>query len=57
MEKDTDNAINYLEARIKEIEIAIQDTTAKKQDASARLEHGKEQMNQLMMAAQKQPTG
>lgn len=52
MEKDADSAINYLEARIKEIEIAIQDTAAKKHDASARLEQGKQQMNQMMMAAQ-----
>lgn len=52
MEKDIDSAINYLEARLKEIEIALQDTNAKKQDASARLEQGKAQMNQLMAAAQ-----
>lgn len=52
MEKDPDTAINYLETRIKEIEVALQDTAAKKQDASSRLEQGKEQMNQLMMAAQ-----
>jgi len=48
VEKTYDSTINYLEARIKEIEIALQDTSAKKQDAMARLEHGKEQMNQLM---------
>jgi len=53
MEKDPDTAINYLEARIKEIEVALQETAAKKQEASTRLEQGKEQMNQLMMAAQK----
>ena len=52
MEKDADSAINYLEARIKEIEVALQDTAAKKHDASARLEQGKQQMNQMMMAAQ-----
>ena len=52
MEKDPDTAINYLEARIKEIEVALQETAAKKQEASTRLEQGKEQMNQLMMAAQ-----
>ncbi|QUC64109.1 prefoldin subunit alpha [Nitrosopumilus sp. K4] len=51
MEKDVDSAINYLEARLKEIEVALQDTSAKKQDASMRLEQGKEQMNQLMMAS------
>ena len=51
LEKDTDATINYLEARIKEIEIALQDTIAKKQDAATRLEQGKEQMNKIMMSA------
>ncbi len=50
IEKDFPSAINYLEARIKEIEVALQDTVAKKQDASARLEQGKAQMNQMMQA-------
>lgn len=57
IEKDAETAMNYLEARIKEIEIALQDTIAKKQDAAARLEQGKGQMNQLMMAASKQSSG
>ena len=48
VEKTCDSAINYLEARIKEIEVALQDTSVKKQEAIARLEQGKEQMNQLM---------
>jgi prefoldin alpha subunit len=48
IEKTYDSTINYLEARIKEIEIALQDTSAKKHDALTRLEQGKEQMNQLM---------
>ena len=56
VEKDFDSAINYLEARIKEIEIALQDNAAKKQDAAARLEQGRAQINQLMQAeAQPQP--
>lgn len=56
VEKDFDSAINYLEARIKEIEIALQDNAAKKQDASARLEQGRAQINQLMQAeSQSQP--
>ena len=56
VEKDFDSAINYLEARIKEIEIALQDNAAKKQDAAARLEQGKAQINQLMQAeSQSQP--
>lgn len=55
MEKDSDSAINYLEARIKEIQVAVQDTFAKKQDVAARLEQGKAQMNQLMQAAAQRP--
>jgi len=50
LEKDSTSAINYLEARIKEIEMAIQDNSAKKQDAAAKLEQGKNQINQLMQA-------
>ena len=57
VEKDFDSAINYLEARIKEIEIALQDNAAKKQEAAARLEQGRAQINQLMQAeSQSQPT-
>ena len=55
VEKDFPSAINYLESRIKEIEIALQDTAAKKQDASARLEQGKVQMNQMMQDMQQPP--
>ena len=50
LEKDSTSAINYLEARIKEIEVAIQDTSAKKNDAAAQLEQGKSQINQLIQA-------
>ena len=52
VEKDFPAAINYFEARIKEIEIALQDTASKKQDAANRLEQGKAQMNQLMQQSQ-----
>ena len=57
VEKDFPSAINYLEARIKEIEIALQDTAAKKQDAAARLEQGKGQINQLMQTASQPSSG
>jgi prefoldin alpha subunit len=50
LEKDSTSAINYLEARIKEIEVAIKDTSAKKQDAATQLEQGKSQINQLIQA-------
>ena len=57
VEKTYDSTINYLEARIKEIEVALQDTSAKKQEAVARLEHGKEQMNQLMQETSQDISG
>jgi len=57
MEKQHDSAINYLEAKIKEIEVALQDTSARKQDAIARLEQGKEQMNHLMQDASQNTAG
>ncbi|MDH3360917.1 MAG: prefoldin subunit alpha [Nitrosopumilus sp.] len=50
VEKDFPSAINFLEARVKEIEIAINDTSAKKQDAAGRLEQGRIQINQLMQS-------
>ena len=57
VEKDFASAINYLEARIKEVEIALQDTVAKKQDAAGRLEQGKAQINQLMQSASMPKSG
>ncbi len=57
VEKDFPSAINYLEAHIKEIEIALQDNAAKKQDAAARLEQGREQINQLMQSVSKPKSG
>ncbi len=50
VEKDFPSAINFLEARVKEIEVAINDTAAKKQDAAGRLEQGRMQINQLMQS-------
>ncbi len=57
LEKDSNSAINYLEARIKEIEVAIQDTLAKKNDAAAQLEQGKNQINQLMQRDSQKDSG
>ncbi len=57
VEKDFPSAINYLEAHVKEIEVALQDNAAKKQDAAARLEQGKEQINQLMKSVSQPKSG
>ncbi len=57
LEKDHTSAINYLEARIKEIHVAIQDTSAKKNDAAAQLEQGKNQINQLIQTESQSKSG
>ena len=57
VEKDFPSAINYLEAHIKEIEVALQDNATKKQDAAARLEQGREQINQLMQSVSQPKSG
>lgn len=50
MEKDVVSTVNYLEARIKEMEVALQDTVNAKQNVASQLDQGKAQINQLMQA-------
>ncbi|HSG73579.1 MAG TPA: prefoldin subunit alpha [Nitrosopumilaceae archaeon] len=52
IEKDKNSAINFLEARIKELEVALRETSAQKQQVMANLEQGKKQFN-LMMQSEK----
>jgi prefoldin alpha subunit len=47
IEKSKDAAINFLESRIKEIEVALQDTMTQKQNVLHQLERGKAEMNRL----------
>ena len=54
VEKDKDSAINYIESRIKEMEVALNDIVAQKQQVMANLEQGKQEVNRLIQAAQKQ---
>jgi len=51
VEKDKDSAINYLESRIKEMEVALRETNARKQKISASLEQGKQEMNHLVQTS------
>ena len=51
MEKDKDSAINYLESRIKEMEVALKDASAQKQEVATSLEQGKQEMNRLIQAS------
>ena len=51
VEKDKDSAINFLELRLKEMQVALQETSNQKQQISASLEQGKQQMEQLLVAS------
>jgi len=56
VKKDFPSAIKNLEERIKEIKVDLQDTDAKKQDASSRFEQGKAQMNKMKQTMQQATT-
>jgi prefoldin alpha subunit len=51
IEKDQNYAINFLESRLKEMQVALQEIGGQKQQVSASLEQGKQQMNQLLAAS------
>lgn len=51
VEKDRDSAINYLEERIKELQVALNETSSQKQQTLLRLEQLKQEMNQLVQSS------
>ena len=51
VEKDKDSAINFLELRLKEMQVALQETSNQKQQISTSLEQGKQQMEQMLAAS------
>jgi prefoldin alpha subunit len=51
IEKDHDSAINYLESRIKELQVALNETSAQKHETMMRLEQLKQEMNQLIQSS------
>ena len=51
IEKDKDSAINFLELRLKEMQVALQETSNQKQQISASLEQGKQLMEQMLAAS------
>ena len=51
IEHDKESAINYVEARIKELEIALQQLAAQRQEVSIRLDQGQQEMNRLIQAS------
>ncbi len=52
IEKDKNSTINFLESRVKELEVALRDTSAQKQQVMANLEQGKQQINHMMKSSQ-----
>jgi prefoldin alpha subunit len=48
IEQDKAAAINYIEQRIKELEVALQQISAQRQEIAVRLEHGQQEMNRLI---------
>lgn len=54
IEKNKDSAINFLESRIKEIEVALRESMTQKQNIAAQLEQGKAEMNRLTQSESKQ---
>ena len=48
IEQDKSSAINYIEQRIKELEIALQQISAQRQEIAARLEQGQHEINRLI---------
>ena len=52
IEKNHNDAINYLESRLKELEIVLQETNQQRQQVAANLEQGKQQMQNLMQKSQ-----
>jgi prefoldin alpha subunit len=51
VEKDHDSAINHLESRIKELQVALNETTTQKHEALMRLEQLKHYMTNLIQSS------
>ncbi|HSB50309.1 MAG TPA: prefoldin subunit alpha [Nitrosopumilaceae archaeon] len=53
IEKDKNSTINFLESRIKEIEVALQETMVQKQSIASQLERGKVEINRIAQSISK----
>lgn len=54
IEQDRGSAVNYIESRIKELEVAFQQISAQRQEVAMRLEQGQQEMNKLIQASRGQ---
>ena len=52
IEKTHDEAVNYLESRLKELEIALQNVNSQRKQVAENLELGKQQMQSLIQKSQ-----
>lgn len=52
IEKDQNSAINWLESRLKELEIALQNVNSQRKQVAENLELGKQQMQSLIQKSQ-----
>jgi prefoldin alpha subunit len=55
IEKSREDALNYVEARIKELEVASRQLEAQRQEIAMRINQLQSQINQMIQAAQQQP--
>jgi prefoldin alpha subunit len=50
VEQNKESAINYMESRIKELEMVLQQLASQRQEVSMKLEQGQHEMNRLMQS-------
>jgi len=50
VEQNKESAINYIESRIKELEMVLQQLTSQRQEVSMKLEQGQHEMNKLIQS-------
>ena len=55
IEQDKNSAINYLESRIKELELVLQQLTGQRNEVSMQLERGQHEMNKLIQSGRSSP--
>ncbi|HET8719852.1 MAG TPA: prefoldin subunit alpha [Candidatus Nitrosotenuis sp.] len=53
VEKDHESAINYLESKIKELQVALNETGAQKHDTLLRLDQLKQEMDHMIQSSKK----
>jgi len=51
IERDKDSVINYIESRIKEMQVALQETAVQKQQVTTKLEQNKQELNNILQQA------